>query len=163
MNHGTSTGRFNVLLAEDPQRADADWATPLGQLLKPQGFAPLVAESGREALELAEQHPVHAALVDLATPRETDKRPTGGTSSVESGGLWLLEVLHRLPDAPPIVVVNNQPLDAAAFQRYVTQALQLGAFSVVNFPIRIEALLNVIRRLIDRRYHGQWPQNVANN
>lgn len=163
MTQAPFTSRFNVLLAEDPQRADADWATPLGRLLEPHGFSPLVAESGNEALELAEQHPLHAALVDLATPRDAGVRHTGGTNSVESGGLWLLEVLHRRKDAPPIVVVNNQPLDTTAFQRYVTQALQLGAFSVVNFPIKIEALLNVIRRLIDRRYHGQWPQTQASS
>ncbi|WP_428388952.1 response regulator [Mucisphaera sp.] len=161
---GTSpdSPRFNVLLAEDPQRADADWATPLSRLLKPQGFVPLHAESGHQALELAEKQTLHAALIDLATPRHPDKRPTGGTASPESGGLWLLEVLHRRPDAPPIVVVNNQRLDAAAFQRYVNAALQLGAFSVLNFPVRIEALLTVIRKLIDRRYQGNWPE-LQNN
>ncbi|MEQ9454770.1 MAG: hypothetical protein RLN76_09300 [Phycisphaeraceae bacterium] len=155
-------GRFNVLLAEDPQRVDADWATPLGQLLEPQGFAPFHANSGRDALDLANQHPFHAALIDLATPREPGKRPTGGAASPESGGLWLLEVLHRMPEPPPIVVVNNQRLDGPAFQRYVAAALQLGAFSVVNFPIRIETLLGVIRRLVDRRYQGNWPTENNN-
>ncbi|MEX0887201.1 MAG: hypothetical protein WD009_12270 [Phycisphaeraceae bacterium] len=77
--------------------------------------------------------------------------------SPRPGGLWLLEVFHRRPSRPPILVVNNGAYDWRRTQRYLNEALRLGAFTVINQPVDLEALLQAIRRLLDRQYAGHWP------
>jgi len=144
--------RFTVLLTEDREHAVEHWTHQLPRLLQPQGVHAYVARTGQEALELAKQVPVHAAVIDLLTP--PDERSGGSRSP---GGLWLLELLRRSPQRPPVVLVSNPTYSQRQLQRYLNEALRLGAFSVINRPVELEALLESIRRLIDRRYKGTWP------
>ena len=97
----------------------------------------------------------HAALIDLSTPtgNEIGRTASGGYP----GGLWLLEIFRRLPSRPPTVVLNNNVYAPRQAQRYVNDALRLGAFTVINGPVEVEGLLAVIRRVVDRQYRGQWP------
>lgn len=150
-NAGNAT-RFTVLLTEDREHAIEHWTHQLPRLLEPQGVQAHVARTGKEALALAKQLTIHAAVVDLLTP--ADER-TG--SSGAPGGLWLLEVLRRHPNRPPVVLVSNPSFSQRLTQRYLNEALRLGAFSVLNRPVQLEALLESIRRVIDRRYKGAWP------
>lgn len=148
--------RLNVLLTVDRQRASGHWSRQLPRLLGPQGVRAFVAETGQEAVRMAGSIQIHTALVDLATP--TGHELGRGSSGGLPGGIWLLEVLRRLPSRPAVVVVNNlisySPKQA---QRFLNEALRLGAFTVMNTPIDIEALLVVIRRIVDRHFQGQWP------
>ncbi len=139
--------RFNVLLTEDREQAEEHWVNQLPRLLEPQGVQAYVARSGKEAVDITMSVRIHAAVVDIATPGE----------SSDAGGLWLLEMFRRLPDRPPTVVVNNRLITQRQAQRLLADALRLGAFSVVNRPNDLDELLAVFRRLIDRRYRGQWP------
>lgn len=144
--------RFNVLLTEDRQHTIEHWTQQLPRLLQPHGVQAFVARSGREALELAEQREIHAAFIDLLTPASDPRSTTG------PGGLWLMQLLRRLPRRPPIVLVTNDVyFDQRQIQRLINEALRLGAFSVINRPVELNALLQVIRRLIDRQYAGTWP------
>ena len=147
--------RFTVLLTEDREHAVEHWTHQLPRLLQPQGVQAYVARTGQEALELAKQVPVHAAVIDLLTP--ADERSGTGRAP---GGLWLLELLRRSPQRPPVVLVSNPTYSQRQLQRYLNEALRLGAFSVINRPVELEALLESIRRLIDRRYKGTWPISV---
>ncbi len=159
--------RFNVLLTEDREHSVGHWTRQLPRLLKPQGVQAYVARSGREAVEMVNDLEIHAALIDLATPQDPRKaEPEAlGTSQSSAGpfaeaqGLWVLEVIRRLPQRPPVVVVNSRAIARTQAQRCLNQALRLGAFSVVNRPSDIEDMLAVIRRLIDRQYEGAWPSN----
>lgn len=144
--------RFNVLLTEDRRHADEHWVNQLPRLLEPQGVQAFVARSGREAVDITMSVRIHAAVVDIATPTEGESVSAG-----TPGGLWLLEMFRRLPDRPPTVVVNNRLITQRQAQRLLADALRLGAFSVVNRPNDLDELLAVFRRLIDRRYRGQWP------
>lgn len=145
--------RFNVLLTEDREHAIEHWTHQLPRLLEPQGVQAYVARTGREALDLAGRLEIHAAVIDLLTPpSDADRAATRGP-----GGLWLLELFRRLPRRPPIVLVSNHAYTPAQAQRLLNEALRLGAFSVINRPVELEALLAVIRRLVDRRYDGAWP------
>ncbi|MEZ6192423.1 MAG: hypothetical protein R3C45_14200 [Phycisphaerales bacterium] len=153
--------RFNVLLTEDRDHAPGHWTRQLPTLLQPQGVRAYVARTGREAVAMVSDLEIHAALIDLATPQEPRNTP-GSASAVGYGdaqGLWVLEVLRRLPNRPPIVVVNSRAIARNEAQRCLNQALKLGAFTVVNRPSDLEDMLNVIRRLIDRQYEGAWPSN----
>ncbi|MEX0653546.1 MAG: hypothetical protein WD534_08600 [Phycisphaeraceae bacterium] len=152
--------RFNVLLTQDRDHAIEHWTRQLPRLLEPQGIHAHLARTGREALDLASRLDLHAAIVDLLTP-------TGGTGAAAGqrattrdplpGGLWLLQVLRRKPVQPPVVVVSNDFYAWRQADRYLNEALRLGAFSVINRPVELDPLLQVIRRLIDRRYAGTWP------
>lgn len=144
--------RFNVLLTEDRERGIEHWTRQLPRLLEPQGFHAYVARTGREALEVAGRNEIHAAVIDLLTPSEDPARGRG-----EADGLWLMQLLHRLPRRPPVVLVGAPPYGPRQVHRLLNEALRLGVFSVVNRPVELEAMLEVIRRLIDRRYAGTWP------
>lgn len=140
-------GRFNVLLTRDRDREPEHWTSQLPRLMQPLGVHAYLAHTGREALDLFEHHTIHAALIDIATP------PTSGG---EPDGLWLLQVLTRKPNRPPIVVVNHRYAQRRA-ERLLNEALRLGAFSVINRPQHVDPLLTVIARLIAREYNNNWP------
>ena len=145
--------RLNVLLTEEGQHTPEHWSRQLPRLLRAQGVETYLARTGEEAMDLTGQVPIHAALIDLATP--PDRRRRSGDE--HPGGLWLLEVLRRRPDHPPAVVINNRVFSERQLQRLMNEALRLGAFSVVNRPRDLEALLAAIQRVVDRRYQGHWP------
>ena len=149
-------GRFNVLLAQERTQAQRPWSQQLGQLLEPHGVRAYVAHTGREALATADQIVLHAAVVDLSTPRDALHRG----SEPEPGGLWLLELMHRRQFRTPVVVVDSRPVAGRDFERALNRALRLGAFSVVSRPNNAESVLAAVQRIIDRRYRGRWPDEA---
>ena len=150
--------RFNVLLTDDRDHRPESWTRQLPQLLQPQGVQAYVARTAEEAVALTTEYSIHAALIDLSTPRASSVE-SGVDPAYSGGGLWLLEMMRRSDTPPPIVVVNSTIQTPNQAQRFLTRALQLGAFSVVNRPVELEALLDIIYRLIQRQYRGQWPNH----
>jgi ActR/RegA family two-component response regulator len=55
---------LNILLVDDEQK----FLDTIGEKITLKGFEPLMATSGKEALEVARQHKIHAAVVDLKMP-----------------------------------------------------------------------------------------------
>ncbi len=147
--------RFNVLLTEDRGHGDEHWINQLPRLLEPMGVRTYVARSGREAIDMAEARRIHAAVVDLATPLADASR---GPASAGDAGMWLLELLSRLPNRPPVVVLRQPAISFREAERMLREALRLGAFSVLDKPVGLEQLLAVFRRLLDQAYRGQWPE-----
>lgn len=172
-----SDARLNVLLTLDRPHASEHWTNQLSRLLEPQGVAAYVVDSVQEAMEVATELPIHAAVVDLGTPledrrvvREGEAGPTAGpttggarsTRSQASGELpevWVLELFQRLPRRLPVVVVHSPARSRRENEWILSQTLRLGAFSVLNKPVQLEQLLIVFQRLVDRRYRGNWPDN----
>jgi len=167
--------RFNVLLTEDRWHGPDHWSRLLPRLMEPMGVASYTVRCGQEAIELVRQVPIRAALVDLATPRmpqpatstNTDS-DAGSQESVDSestrenpaavpGGLWLLELFKRMPIHPPVVIVRSRTITTRDVNRLLQDALKLGAFTVMENP-RLEQILTVFQRLLDRLYQGQWPE-----
>lgn len=153
--------RFNVLLTEDRQRTIEHWTKQLPRFLEPQGVRTFVAKTGEEAVDLAGRQTIHAALIDVSTPRSSAPESLATFSGQEQDGIWLLELLRRMPDKPPIVVVNHRPFTQRQIQRFMNQAIKMDVFSVIDRPDDIETLLGVIRRLVDRQYAGLWPDHHA--
>jgi len=151
--HLHKSTRLNVLLTEDRPRGDGHWSHHLPRLLEPFGVQTHVAHTGRQAIDFAERYPIHAAVVDLSTPIDTP-----GIPATDPGdGLWLIELLRRLPNKPPFVVVTSPMFDQAQVSRVLHQALKAGAFSVLNRPASLNEVLTVFQRLVDTFYEGTWP------
>lgn len=152
--------RLNVLLTEDRPHAQEHWSRQLPRLLQPQGVVAFLARTGEEAIAVVERHEIHAAVLDLGTPRSSTRSAgsVGGGNGDDAAGLWLLELFRRLPSQPPVVVINSPVINQRQVDRLLSDALRLGAFSVLNKPVRLEQLLEVFQRLIERRYQGAWPQ-----
>ena len=82
-----------------------------------------------------------------------------GVSSVEEGGTRVLDLLARLNQPPPTVVIKRSRSHRDDC-RDIAAALRAGAFAVVDRPrdVRdLELMLEVLRRCMGRFYMGRWP------
>ncbi|MEX2672022.1 MAG: hypothetical protein WD294_07930 [Phycisphaeraceae bacterium] len=150
--------RLNVLMTEGEQ----SWVQQLPRLLQPQGVRAIIATDVDEAVRVIRQGPVHAVVVDMAVPMarldDADDRALASEQAQGgTGGLKLLRVIRRLEPAPPTVVVRGRRFDRRHDDRLLSEALRLQAFSVLDQPVQLEQLLEVLRRLIERHYGGRWP------
>lgn len=148
--------RLNVLLTRDRSCSGEHWTEQLPRLLEPQGVWSRIVSTGQEAIEAAEQVDFHAAVIDMATPVTSSGAP-GRAALDTSGGIWILELFRRMPNAPAAVVVQNRTHSQRQLAQILHTTLRLGAFSVVNKPVTIEQLLDVFRRVLERHYQGVWP------
>ncbi|MEM8783490.1 MAG: hypothetical protein AAGE65_11625 [Planctomycetota bacterium] len=146
--------RLQVLLTQDRDHPDEHWTRQLPRLLAPLGVDARLAADADEAVHVTRTVRVHAAIIDLATP------PGSANQQLEppASGLWLLEVLRRLDDTPPTLVVNA-PAPPKQAQRLLNEALRLGAFAVVNRPVQLNTLLGAIQRILQRHHQNHWPQS----
>lgn len=153
-DEATSQGRrLNVMVTDRGER----WAIQLPQLLEPQGVHAYRARNADEAVNLIRTRPIHVAVVDmyLDTDREIQPRPHRLPD-----GLKLLQLIQRLPDRPPaVMVVRNRNFDPRIDNFVLTEALKLNAFSVFDQPVDLEQMLNTLRRAIERYFGGRWPEH----
>ena len=145
--------RLNVLLNE----AGEEWADQLPRLLEPQGVRAIRVGDVNEAVNVIERMPVHALVVDVHLPMEKRLERGGQADSAAAGGLKLLRVIQRVDPTPPAVIVRDRRFDARQDDRLLSEALKLDVFSVLDEPVQLEQLLEVLRRLLQRFYGGSWP------
>jgi hypothetical protein len=91
--------------------------------------------------------------VDLSLPLENAPAPA------EEAGPRLLELLARLDQPPPTVIVKRSRSHRDD-SRELAAALRAGAFAVIDRPEGahgLEILLEVLRRCLRRHYQGRWP------
>ena len=135
--------RFTVLLANDQEA----WHDHVRRLLEPQGVQTLSARSGREALQLIERQPVHAAVLDVQMP--------------QLGGLQVVRMMRDLykdkgqggiQAPPPAILVAND-----LTSHLLREALMMHVFSVLSKPVDLNVLLDSLARVIRRHYESRWP------
>jgi len=146
----TTPSRLNLLLGYAAWRHD-EVADQLLQLLEPMGIRCIRAASGREATDLVRSLQVHIAVVDLSIPMEGDS-----PRSTEAGPR-VLQLLRRLEQPPPTVVVRPPQPSLRESGRGLADALREGAFAVLDGPVRIESMLEVLRRVVRRHFSDHWP------
>lgn len=147
--------RLNLLLTDGGWR-DESWAARLPRLLEPMGVLTRCVRSGREATDAIRGMTVHAAVVDLTLPFERAADHPACPTGTEEGGARLLDLFARVDSPPPIIVVR-EARHARDDARDLASALRHGVFAVVDRPVNMELMLEVLRRLLMRHYRGQWP------
>lgn len=156
IGHGSVPGhRLNLLLSCAPARPGSSF-DQLPSLLGPMGIRSIQASSGEEAADVIRSTSVHIAVVDVSVPLA--RCCPHAKPSNEDGGTRVLQLLRRLETPPPTIVVRpSQPItrDSA---RGLTQALRDGAFAVLDQPVGLEAMLEVLRRILRRHYADLWPR-----
>ncbi|MGA1392111.1 MAG: hypothetical protein ACO38W_03030 [Phycisphaerales bacterium] len=142
------SSRLNLMLGYAQWRQD-QVVEQLPRLLEPMGIRCIRASTGREATDLVRSLQVHIAVVDLTIPMEPAARDEAGSR--------VLQLLRRLEQPPPTVVVRPPQPSLRESGRGLADALREGAFAVLDGPVRIEAMLEVLRRVVRRHFSDHWP------
>lgn len=125
-----------------------NFAEQLPRLLQPQGIDCLRVGSASEATDLLEAQPVHIAVVDLRIPLDQGR--------TEPAGQRVLQLLRRLDQPPPTVVVRARQATRRASVRGLSTALREGAFTVMDGPVKLEPMLETLHRIVRRHYADHW-------
>ena len=126
--------RFTVLLANEQE----GWHHTVRQLLEPQGVVTVAARNGREALELIESTPVHAAVLDAQMP--------------QLGGLQVVRLMRDIQKTTPAILLANDLTSAL-----LREALSMHVFSVLSKPVDFNVLLDSLARVLRRYHQSRWP------
>lgn len=126
-----TTGPLKVMVSDVREQ----YSEPLRILLEPHGFAIHRVRSGADAILLAEQRAVDAAILDNDLP--------------DMPGVRALRVIRGLGACFPIILVGRASLPAEQ-EHLLRAALELRAFSVLAQPVDLEVLLGQMARLFDQ-------------
>ncbi len=140
--------RLNLLLSYG--RGEQGVMAQLPRLLAPMGIFSIRVTSGEGAARVISKHLIHIAVVDLTIPLVPEGR-------ARPGGPRILQLLRRLDQPPPTVVIRPRQAVARDSARGLTAALREGAFAVVDEPIHLETMLEVMRRILRKHYADVWP------
>jgi DNA-binding response OmpR family regulator len=156
-NDGDRQTRLNLLLSYGGWR-EQSFADQLPRLLSPMGIRSIRVESGEEAEEVIRKYPVHIAVVDLTIPlRKLCEAAAPMPTSLTKGGARLLQLLRRLENQPPTVVIRPPEPSSRESAHSLVQSLREGAFTVLDRPVDLEHMLDVMRRILRRHYADLWP------
>jgi len=145
---GSEPGRLTLLLSHGGD-FESSAVEHLVRLLEPMGIRAIEARTGEDAADVLGREPVHVAVVDWSVPlRPGSTDPAGGR---------VLQLLQRARPVPPTVVIRPRQASSRDADRGLSEALRCGAFAVVDRPLQLEVLLEVLRRILRRHYSGAWP------
>ena len=125
-----------------------NFAEQLPRLLGPMGIDCLRVGSADEVTSMLQVQPVHIAVIDVRIPIERNV--------TEPAGARVLQLLRRLESPPPTVVVRPRQATIRGATRGLSNALREGAYAVMDGPVEIEPMLDVLRRIVRRHYADHW-------
>lgn len=125
---GTRNASEHLLIVDD----DEEMRDLLRKVLEKEGYRVSVARDGRDALVVLAQGAFDLVVTDMLMPQD--------------GGLELLEVLHRIHPALPVIIVT-------AFGDWYsyTRALELGAAAFISKPLRMSELIAAVHNALAGR------------
>jgi CheY-like chemotaxis protein len=125
----TTRKPYSILITDD----DRQCREALRDIVEPEGFRTVLAESGEEAVDIVREEPVHLALLDMHLPRMT--------------GLETLQMVHQFNAILPCIIIT-----ADATEELMRQAFSARAFSVIPKPVSKNVVLYTVVRAIVRAY-----------
>lgn len=142
--------RLSIMVTYGGWRDD-DFADQLPRVLGPVGVDCHRIGSATEATDFLRRTPVHIAIVDLSMPMDAAAR------DFTPAGSRVLALLRRLEQPPPTVVVRPPQPSLRDSGRSLSDALREGAFTVMDGPVPLERMLQVLHRVVHRHYRDRWP------
>lgn len=125
-----------------------NFADQLPRLLEPLGIDCLRVGTADDVTSMLKVRPVHIAVIDVRIPiNRSAQEPAGGR---------VLQILRRLESPPPTVVVRPRQATIRGATRGLSNALREGAYTVMDGPVEIEPMLDVLRRIVRRHYADHW-------
>jgi CheY-like chemotaxis protein len=121
---------YSILITDDDPVA----RETLREIVAPQGFHTLMAESGEEALDLIREHEVHLALFDMNLPRLS--------------GLETLALIRQMRGGIPAILITGQQDD-----NLMRRALSEHAFCVLAKPVNKNVVIYVVHKAIEKYYN----------
>jgi CheY-like chemotaxis protein len=126
----TSGQTYSILITDD----DPLCRETLREIVAPQGYRTLMAESGEEAIELIRQHEVHLALMDMHVPRIS--------------GLETIAILRQIKGVIPAILITADQDD-----NLMRRALSENAFCVLAKPVSKHVVIYVVHKAIEKYYN----------
>jgi len=114
-----------VLVVDD----EAGVRDSLHSILKDEGYAVDLADSGERCLEMVRRKPYHAVLLDVWLPGKD--------------GLGVLEEIVALPSAPRVIMISGHAEVPVAHR-----AGRLGAFDFIEKPLSLEKVALTLRNAV---------------
>jgi DNA-binding NtrC family response regulator len=124
----TRHGSERLLIVDD----DEEMRGLLRKVLEKEGYHVSVAGDGREALAVLARGTFDLVVTDMLMPHD--------------GGLELLETLHRIHPALPVIIVT-----AFGDWHSYTRALELGAAAFISKPLRMTELIAAVHNALAGR------------
>ena len=121
---------YSILITDDDPVA----RETLREIVAPQGYHTLMAESGEEALDLVREHEVHLALFDMNLPRLS--------------GLETLALVRQMTGGIPAILITGQQDD-----NLMRRALSEHAFCVLAKPVSKNVVIYVVHKAIEKYYN----------
>ena len=121
----------NVLASE------ANWAWPeaLRNIFRPRGVNLLMADSPDEFVNVIEQKRIHTAIVDM--------------DSEKSNALATIKIIRMHYPRLPCILLTSQ-----TEQTLLAEALRLDVFGVIDKPVDMSVLLELLNRLFTKKYNS---------
>jgi CheY-like chemotaxis protein len=121
---------YSILITDDDPAA----RETLREIVAPQGYNTLMAESGEEAIELIRQNEVHLALMDMHLPRLS--------------GLETMAIVRQIKGVIPAILITADQDDDL-----MRRALSEHAFCVLAKPVSRHVVIYVVHRAIEKYYN----------
>ena len=121
---------YSILITDDDPVA----RETLREIVAPQGYRTLMAESGEEALDLVREHEVHLALMDMHLPRLS--------------GLETLALVRQLKGTIPAILITADQDD-----NLMRRALSEHAFCVLAKPVSKHVVIYVVHKALAKYYN----------
>ena len=121
----------NVLASE------ANWAWPeaLHDIFQPRGINLLVARNTGEFVNIIKRRRIHTAVVDM--------------DSEKSNGLATIKIIRMDYPLLPCILLTS-----AAGQEVLSRALRLDVFGVIDKPVDMSILRELLNRLFIKKYNS---------
>ena len=128
---------MNILIVDDEEVLQ----DVLTSLIQREGWNPLTARTGEDALRLLEQEEVDLVLLDLMLP---------GMSGMEV----MRQILDQQPDQVVVIITAFSSIEGAI------EAMRDGAFHYIPKPFKNEEVLMTVRKGLERRRMARENQEL---